>query len=160
MVKVTIIECVNNVVTLIEDKNHEWDQLELSIGAGAGLVKNTWMPDLTLGLNFIFNKKGTIRGPYITSNMLFDFTTEGKMNMNTFLNLGYRWTMNKQEDKYNTMGVELGYLIARQGEIFGENTFKLGLNWTPARHVTVTPHLYFTDNFGQLFPGVRIGFGF
>lgn len=152
-------ECVDRNVKLLEDKNNEWDMLELSIGAGANLVKNTWAPDLTLKVGLGFNKKGILRNPYISSNTLFDFTAENKINLNTFLNLGYSWTVNKKAEKNDLLGVELGYLISKQGDLFGENTFKLGFNWSPAKHINVSPHIYITDDFNKAFPGIRIGFG-
>ena len=48
-----------------------------------------------------------------------------------------------------------------KGDLFGDNTFRLGLNWSlmKGRSVYVSPQLYFTDNFNTVFPGIRIGFG-
>jgi len=153
-------ECVNGNITELEHKNNRVDFLELDFGAGAALVKSTWVTDLSFGISLGLNHKGMIRAPYISSNMVFDFDTESKMSINTFLNLGYKWNLDKRSEKPNVLGIELGYLIIKQGDFFGENTFKLGVNWSPAKHITVSPQLYITDNFNSAFPGIRIGFGF
>ncbi|MEM9831049.1 MAG: hypothetical protein AAF944_10455 [Bacteroidota bacterium] len=153
-------ECIDGAVMKIDDRNNELDFLELTLGAGAGLVKNTWVPDVSFGVGIGFNKKGVARFPYISSNMLFDFDPEGSTNINTFLNVGYGWDLSKQTEKKEILGIELGYLISRQGGLFGENTFKFGANWSPVKGVFVNPHLYITDNFDTVFPGIRVGFGF
>jgi len=153
-------ECINGQTSLIENKNNRADLLELHAGAGAGLIRGNWTTDVSLGIGLFFNKKGMMRGPQVSANMIFDFASEGNMNINTFLNLGYAWDLERKTDKANILGVELGYLISRQGDLFGENTFKFAVNWSPAKLVTVSPQLFVTDNFKQAFPGVRIGFGF
>ena len=81
-------ECIAGNVKELEIKNNEVDVLEINFGAGAGLVKNTWVPDLSVSVGLGLNKKGNIRLPYVSTNMLFDFSSEGKTNVNTFLNLG------------------------------------------------------------------------
>jgi hypothetical protein len=153
-------ECNDGKVALLVDKNNEFDMLELAIGAGAGLVRSTWVPDLSLKIGLGLNYKGVAQGPYVSSNLLFDFDPEKSVNLNTFLNLGYQWTMNKKEKNHDMLGIELGYLIAKKGDLFGENTIKVGFNWSPIKLVSVNPHLYISDNFKTAFPGVRIGFGF
>lgn len=153
-------ECVDGQTSLIVNKNNRVDLLELQAGAGAGLIKGNWTTDISLGLGLFLNKKGMMSGPQVSANMIFDFASEGSMNINTFLNLGYAWDLERKTDKPNILGLELGYLVSRQGELFGENTFKIAVNWSPAKFVKVSPQLFVTDNFKQAFPGVRIGFGF
>ncbi len=153
-------ECNNGKVALLVDKNNEFDMLELAIGVGAGLVRSTWIPDLSMKLGLGLNHKGVAQGPYVSSNLLFDFDAENSVHLNTFLNLGYQWSMDKEANRRDLLGFELGYLIAKQGELFGENTVKVGFNWSPIKLVSVNPHLYISDNFKTAFPGVRISFGF
>jgi hypothetical protein len=153
-------ECTDGEVRLLDNKNNEFDMLEIQFGAGAGLIKSRWVADVSLGLSLGLHHKGIPRGPYISSNMIFDFDAENKMNINTFLNLGYSFNIASKNEEPDMLGVEVGYLISRQGDLFGENTLKFGVNWSPVNLVNVSPHLYVTDNFKQAFPGVRIGFGF
>lgn len=153
-------ECIEGKVNELSTKNNEFDFLELNFGAGAGLVKNNWVPDVTMGVGIGFNKKGNVRFPYVSSNMLFDFSEAGKTHLNTFMNVGYGWNISKEDKRNNLLKVELGYLISKQGNLFGENTFRVGMNWSPLKGVFVSPHLYITDNFKTVYPGIRIGFGF
>ena len=153
-------ECINGNVSNLENKSNMPDFLELQLGVGAGLVKSTWVADLSICVLLGLNHKGMLRAPYVSSNVVFDFDAENKMNLNTFLNVGYQWNLNEKSEKPSNLGVELGYLIVQQGDLFGENTFKLGVNWSPAKSITVSPQLFITDNFDAAYPGVRIGFGF
>jgi hypothetical protein len=153
-------ECVDGKISLLEMKNNELDMLEINLGAGAGLIRNTWVPDLSLGIGVGFKQKGKLRYPYISSNMLFNFDAENKIRMNIFLNLGYGWNIGKGGKKKDMLGLELGYLISRQGDLFGQNTLKMGFNWSPVKGVFVSPQLYMTDKFNSVYPGIRIGFGF
>lgn len=152
-------ECNNEGIKKLETKSNSPDYLELQLGAGAGLVKSTWVTDISFGISLGLNHKGILRAPYVSTNMVFDFGAESNININTFLNLGYKWEMNNKSVKRDFMGIELGYLISKQGDLFGENTFKFGLNWSPAKLINVTPQLYITDNFKTVYPGIRIGFG-
>lgn len=153
-------ECKNESIVELDNKSLKMDVLELQMGVGAGLIKNKWVTDLSFGLGLGFNYKGMRRGPNVSSNMIFGFDTENKMNINTFLNVGYSWNFNKESEKANFLGFDIGYLIVKNGEMFGENTFKIGATWSPAKNINVSPQLYITDNFKRVFPGIRIGFGF
>ena len=154
-------ECADGNVTKLDNRfNSQLDQIELTAGAGAGLIKSTWVADLSFRIALGFNRKGVMSYvPYISSNLVFDFDTESNIHVNTFLNLGYQWNIDKQAEKPSYLGVELGYLIGKNGDLFGENTFKMGFNWSPVKGVFVSPQLYITDNFKTLYPGIRIGFG-
>lgn len=153
-------ECKDNKITQLEGENLLPDFLELQLGAGGSLIKSKWLADISFGVSLGFNKKGVLRGPTLSSNMIFDFDAEESMNINTFVNAGYFWDVSRKSEKPRTLGFDVGYLISRQGEMFGENTFKVSATWSPAKHVNVSPQLFITDNFSQAFPGIRIGFGF
>ena len=157
-------ECVDENVKELEDKskvNPPLDFLELSAGAGANLLKGKWVADLSIGLGLGFNRKGALTyNPYVSANLVFDFDAASNTNINTFLNLGYRWNVNKKAEKPDMLGVELGYLIMKQGDLFGDNTFKLGFNWSPVKGVFISPQIYMTNNFKIVYPAIRIGIGF
>ncbi|MEQ8713136.1 MAG: hypothetical protein RIC80_08960 [Cyclobacteriaceae bacterium] len=140
--------------------NPPMEFLELELGAGAGLVRNNWMTDVSLGVGVDFNKKGAHRYPYISTNMLFDFSENKEINVNTFLNLGYGWNVTKFSPRKDKLFVELGYLISRQGDLFEENTLRFGFKWSTVKGVYVNPHIYASDGLNNIYPGVRIGFGF
>ncbi len=66
-----------------------------------------------------------------------------------FLNIGYHPHIVKEPKKSTFLGVELGYLIVNQGDLFEGATFKLGVNWSPLKEVYVGPQLYATDSFNK-----------
>ena len=100
-------ECIDGKVSELESKNNEVDMLSLQAGAGAGLIKSRWVADISFGVSLGLNKKGVPKGPYISSNMIFDFDAEQNMSINTFLNLGYRWTLNKQAENPTSFGMDM-----------------------------------------------------
>ncbi|MEQ9297793.1 MAG: hypothetical protein RIF33_04475 [Cyclobacteriaceae bacterium] len=156
-------ECMGEATTELSDRhvtNPPMEFLELELGAGAGLVKNNWVTDISFGVGVDFNKKGAHRYPYISTNMLFDFSESNQINVNTFLNVGYGWNVTKFSPRKDKLYLELGYLISRQGDLFEENTLRLGFKWAPIKGVYVSPHIYASDGFSNIYPGVRIGFGF
>ena len=152
-------ECTSESIKELENRNNALDYLALQFGAGAGLVKGVWVADVAFGVSLGLNHKGLTRSPYINANMVFDFGPENTMNLNTFVNVGYAWSTSRTSPDPDVLGFEVGYLVSRQGELFGENTIKLGVTWSPAKHINVTPQLYISDNFNQVFPGIRVGFG-
>ena len=141
--------------------NGQMDMLMLRGGVGVNLIKSEFVIDVAAEMAFVFNKKGIYKNQYFTSyNLLFDFMGESNVNLNGFLNLGYRYNFSKNIKKPNWLGVEMGYLVNSQGELFGKNTFKFGLDWELGKNISVSPQLYFSDNFSEIYPAIRIGFGF
>jgi hypothetical protein len=156
-------QCIDQQVKPLENMHHtngRLDFIELGLNAGAGLVKNNWVGDLsfTTGLGIV--KKGVSKfNPYLSTNLLFDFDGTSSIDLDMFLSIGYRPNIVKDTGKSMFLGVELGYLIVNQGELFEGSTYRLGVNWSPLKGVFVGPQLYATDNFKSVFPGIRIGFG-
>ncbi|WP_297707679.1 hypothetical protein [uncultured Eudoraea sp.] len=141
--------------------SEQTDMLMLSGGVGVNLIKSEPVIDISAEMAFAFRKKRTLQNRYYVSyNLLFDFIEESTVNVNGFLNIGYKYNLSKKINKPNWLGVELGVLVNRQGELFGKNTFKLGVNWELGKYISVAPQLYMSDNFDQFYPAVRIGFGF
>lgn len=156
-------QCIDQQVESLEHMNHtngKLDFIELGLNAGAGLVKNNWVGDLSFAIGLGIVKKGVPKyNPYLSSNLLFEFDDTGSIDLDMFLNIGYRPNIVKDTGKSMFLGIEVGYLIVNQGELFDGNTFKLGVNWSPIKGVFVGPQLYATDNFKSVFPGIRVGFG-
>jgi len=144
-----------------DKKSGQTDMLLLSGGVGVNLIKSEPVIDLAAELGLALRKKAILKNQYYVSyNLLFDFTGESIVNLNGFLNIGYRNNVSNNTKKPNWLGVELGYLVNKQGELFGKNTFKLGVNWELGRYISVSPQLYLSGDFTQFYPAVRIGFGF
>ncbi len=144
-----------------DSKSGDMDQIMLKLGVGVNLIKSEPVMDISAEMAFAFNKKGILRNQYYVSyNLLFDFLEKSKINSNGFLNIGYRRNLSNNVDKPNWLGAEVGYLVNQQGDLFGDNTFRLGVNWELGRYVSVSPQLYLSDDFTEFYPAVRIGFGF
>jgi len=137
------------------------DALMLSGGVGVNLIKSEPIIDISAEMGLALRKKRTLQNQYYVSyNLLFNFYEETNVNLNGFLNIGYKHNLSNNIKKPNWLGVEIGYLVNRQGELFGKNTFKLGINWELGKYISVAPQLYMSGDFNQLYPAVRIGFGF
>jgi len=157
-------ECKDGKVTYIEDKTESLtngDVLELSLGGGANLYKGYWLGEISFRMDFRFFTKNVLTSnPYLSANLLYDFRDINRVKMNTFLNLGYSWDRSRGNDKENLFGVEVGYLIDRNGDLFEENTSRIGINWSPIKGVVVSPQMYIIGGFEKVQPGMRIGLGF
>jgi len=141
--------------------NKSLDVIFLKGGVGVSLIKSEPIIDISAEIGIGLANKGIIRNQYYFSyNLMFDFMEESKTNLNGFLNLGYRRNLSNNNEKPNWLGVELGYLIHDQGELFGKNTFKLGVNWELGKYISISPQLYMSDDFKELYPAVRVGIGF
>ncbi|PLX21411.1 MAG: hypothetical protein C0599_07995 [Salinivirgaceae bacterium] len=139
--------------------NGPMDLIILSGGVGVNLVKNQPVVDLTAELGLMFSNKGILKNQYYLSyNALSDFETNSKINLNGFANIGYRYNLSKNAKKSNWLGLELGYLVSRQGDFFENNTFRFGMNWKAGKYMSVSPQLYFSKDIA--YPALRIGFGF
>ena len=135
------------------------DMLFIKGGVGASLIKGQLVMDLAAEIGLGFSKKGILKNQfYLSYTPLFDFIDNSTIDLNHFVNLGYRYNLSKNKNDSNWLGVELGYLVSQQGDLFNENTFKLGVNWEVGKYISISPQLYFSEEL--TYPAVRIGFGF
>jgi hypothetical protein len=137
------------------------DVLTLNGGVGINLVKSQYVIDLSAQLGLLFCKKGIWRNQYYLSyNQLSYFPDLSNPKLNGFLNIGYKYNLSNIVGKPDWLGIEIGYLVNRQGELFRENTMRLGFNWDIEKYISVAPQVYVSGDFKEIFPAVRIGFGF
>jgi hypothetical protein len=133
--------------------------IEIKAGVGANLIKNQLMIDLSGEIGLNLNRKDVSKSNYYVSyNILYDFIENSSADLNGFLNLGYRYNFSDNNDKSNWVGLEFGYLVNQEGDMFDDNTFRFGVNWNLGNSISVSPQLYISSE--QTFPGLRIGFGF
>jgi hypothetical protein len=138
--------------------NGQLDALNLKGGVGVNLLKNQPVIDLSAEIGFMFSKKGIWKNQYYLSyNQLCDFGDNSKVNLIGFTNIGYRYNLSNTVKNPNWLGIELGYLTVKQGDMLEKNTFRLGVNWEIGKYITVTPQLYFSGS--STYPALRIGFG-
>lgn len=135
------------------------DLLSLTGGVGVNLIKNQPVVDISASMGFMFSKNGVLKNNfYLSYNSLADFSDSLKVKMNGFINFGYRYNFSNDIENPNWLGVEFGYLLSQHGDLFGKNTFKIGLNWDLGKNISVSPQYYFSDKLS--YPALRIGIGF
>jgi len=145
----------------LDKRTGQEDVLALNGGVGINLIKGQPVIDLSAQLGMILCKKGIWKNQYYLSyNQLSYFPDLSNAELNGFLNIGYKRNLSNTVGKPDWLGVEVGYLLSRHGDLFPKNTMRLGFNWDIAKFVSVTPHLYVSGDFREVFPAVRIGFGF
>lgn len=143
----------------LDKKSGESDAIIVKGGVGANLIKNQPVIDLSAEMGLLFNKKGIWKHNYYLSyNQLSFFDVDSRVVLNGFANIGYRYNFSNDIDNPNWIGVEVGYLVNRHGDMFDKNTFRVAANWEIGRYITVSPQLYFSGS--SSYPALRIGFGF
>ncbi len=139
----------------------QMDVLSIQGSIGVNFMKNQPVIDISAETGLTFSKKGILKNHYYLScNLLYYFEDNSKVNINSFVNIGYQHNSSKTVRDVNWLGVELGYLVVRNGDLFGKNTLKLGFNWEIGKYISVTPQIYISESKDLSFPAVRIGFGF
>lgn len=138
--------------------NGQMDALSLNGGVGVNLIKNQPVIDLSVEIGIMFSKKGIWKNQfYLSYNQLSDFSDNSKINLNYFINIGYRYNKSNTVKNPNWLGMELGYLTVKNGDMLEKNTFRFGFNWEIGKYITITPQLYFSGS--STYPAIRIGFG-
>lgn len=148
-------------ITLSKERHTGYfDMLSLQAGVGANVFRGKFLTDISGELGLQLNQKGILKNQfYVSNNIMFFFDGENRAVINNFTNVGYRRNFSNQKDKPNWLGIEVGTLTKRSGDIFKPNTMRLGVNWQAGKHITVAPQLYFNGFFQQVSPGFRIGIG-
>lgn len=142
----------------LDKVNGQMDVLNLKGGVGVNLVKNQPVIDLSAEIGLIFSKKRILKNQfYLSYNQLYGFSDNSKINLNSFANIGYRYNLSNTVNEPNWLGVEIGYLVGKQGDLFDKNTFRIGVNWEIGKYISIAPQLYFSENL--TYPAIRIGFG-
>src|SRR5690606_21049747 len=137
-----------------------FDMLSLQAGVGANVYRGRFLTDISGEIGVQLNYKGILKNQYyVSNNLMFFFGAENSAVINNFTNIGYRRNFSNQKDKPNWLGIEIGALTKRRGDIFKPNTIRLGVNWQAGKHITAEPQLYFNGFFQQVSPGIRLGIG-
>jgi hypothetical protein len=145
----------------IDKMNGQMDVFAVKFGVGINLIKNQPVIDLSAEMGLTFSKKAIWKNQYyISYNQLSDFGYSTIIHFNGFVNIGYRYNLSNTIGNPNWLGLEFGYLAYRNGDLFGKNTFKFGVNWELGKYISVSPQLYLSGDLTQFYPAVRIGFGF
>jgi len=136
------------------------DQLELSAGVGAGLIKNELVSGFNFRVGFAFAKKGIMKNKYFAEyEVLYDFsntTANRKFDTNGFLSLGYSRNFSLDPNKPRWYGISAGYLLDRGNDFFAKNTFKIAVHKQISNSITLQPELYINDFNKSGSPALRV----
>ncbi len=136
------------------------DQLALTLGGGAGLIRSQIVPKLspTLALK-------RQRMEYsVTYDMNYFFERQENRNfklyLNTFLDIGVGTKLfNRPKDIDVYQKLTVGYLIHSEGSYFSKNTFKLSYSYPiTSKAIRLLPEIYITNKFKTIFPGISVNF--
>lgn len=160
----TKYNCNNDSITFIPEQTHynaNKSSLEIAPGVGMGIVKNELLTDLNFRLGKYNTRKGILkRHQYISYSLLYNFNTNNTYQINQFINLGYRINLSNSLNKYQWTGIEIGYLLSSQGDVFKTPTFKFSTMIDFANMIKISPEIYFEHGFKKVYPGIRIGVEF
>jgi hypothetical protein len=146
----------------------------LKFNLGGGLIRSKFSPVFEGGIVFIPQEQDYYSLQWepvatfiaLTANRYYTFeqtitgSTSSTTYNNTFLNLslGNRFnTKLKSNLLLSEFEAGIGYLVEREGEYYGKNTFKLFASVvTKSKFIRLSPEIYITDNFKEVFPGFSI----
>lgn len=141
---------------------------------GGGLIRNKFSPVIEGGIIFAPQKQDYFNlGGYpsftfleLTANRYYTFEQTSVSSYhtfhNTFINASVGNSNNvklKPNFLVSQFEMGLGYLVEQEGTYFRKNTFKLfGSVVTRSKFIRLSPEIYITDNFKEVFPGFTIKF--
>lgn len=145
----------------------------LKFNLGGGLIRSKFSPVFEGGIVFLPQKQDYYSLQWIpaasfislTANRYYTFeqtiaSTSSTTFNNTFLNLslGNRFNTKLRSNLLlSEYEAGIGYLVEREGSYFGKNTIKLFASVvTKSKFIRLSPEIYITDNFKEVFPGFSI----
>ena len=155
------LERLNDLKSIEVKEEENKDQIMITVSPGLGLVRDKISPSADFILAFAIKKY------YYSAIANMNFTFEKRDDNsyrtlnNLFVGLEFGHRYNKKDTNKRLVGqinnLGLSYLVRRQENYFGDNTFKLyfGANAGP---VVLQPQLIVTDNFEQWYPSLGIRF--
>ena len=140
--------------------NPKKDESKIKFHVACGLATTRSSPVLTSEIKIGYERNYYDRYRYyyyLSYDWNFSFAENGDRRINGFLNLS---TLETQfVPRLKAMGgIDMGYLVFRQGDVFEKNTFRIGLAFK-GDFFYVSPQLYFPGSFKGVYPGIRVNVG-
>lgn len=137
------------------EKSDSWYRLHLSTGLTSS--KSAAILSAEIKAGYVWNNYGSDIGYYLSYDWNFSFAENGTRSINSFINLS------ALEEGFlpriKTMaGIDMGYLVFRQGDVFEKNTFRLGFGFK-GDFWYFSPQMYFPGKFKGVYPGLRVLIG-
>jgi len=132
------------------------DQLIISAGTSLENVKGNWNGSFYTKMTIQLGNKSLAKQAFsLGYEWMYDFSS-GKENINHWVNLGYQRNFSKDPDNGNWYGLNLGYLVKRNGDLFEKDSFRLGIEKKINKNMSVVPQIYFNNFFKDAYPGFKI----
>lgn len=140
---------------------HHTDVIELSFGSTLENVKGEWNAGFYSQMHVKLGHKTTFKhNIFVGYDWMYSFSGNSNGDINHWLSAGYGHNFPKDTDKNRWFTVSLGYLVKRNGTLFKENSFRLGIEKEITNIVSVTPQMYFNDFFEGIYPGIQFNINF
>lgn len=133
----------------------------------AGFTRGQFLTGLSAGIRYNYgNHPGYEWGSEMSFGLHWeptfafgqDASVKTTMDRNDFLTLRFQEVDHRTPSGFRFFNTtSISYLIRRQGLLFEQNTFKLGLPGLRNGRLSVEPELYFHDFLKQVSPGIRLG---
>lgn len=132
------------------------DQILLLGGASLENVKGKWNAGIYMSMTMLLGNKGNLNHAFkFEYEWMYDFSSS-KKNINHWLTLGYARNISSNPNKTNWLGLNVGYLVKRKGDLFDKDSFRIGVNKRVHRNVSIEPQLYFNGFFKDIHPGIKL----
>lgn len=133
------------------------DQIVVNLYTGLGFAKSNLaaFADIRLGYSYkVYNYK---REYLLGYDWNYSFAEDGSRHINSFVNVSVL-----EEGFLPNLkimgGVDMGYLVHRSGDIYAQNTFRIGFGFK-GDFFYFSPQIYFPGSFKGVYPGLRLAIG-
>lgn len=139
---------------------HNNVQINLSSGTSLENIKGNWNGSFyTVWTIQLGGKMGAKHAFTLGYEFMYDFSS-GKQNVNHWVDLGYSPNTSLNPNKPRWYFLSVGYLATQAGDLFKEDSFRIGVNKQINKHVSIVPQIYFNDFFKNATPGFKIRINF
>lgn len=141
------------------------DMIGLHAGAGVGLIRGNFYPELNFSTALYLANRHSVLRQRIEATYELKFFSGRKpeggytMHTNSFLNLSY--SRNFSKDRVRWTGIGIGYLINSRGDIFQGKTLKFFLESDiGSDKINIVPEFYLTNDLKNFNFGLKLRYKF
>lgn len=132
------------------------DQIIISAGTSLENVKGDWNGSFYANLSLQLGSKSLAKQAFsLGYEWMYDFSS-GKENINHWIDFGYQYNFSKDPNDPSWFGLNLGYLVKRNGDLFEKDSFRLGIEKKIHKNISIVPQIYFHNFFQDVYPGFKI----
>lgn len=138
-------------------ENKATPSVDLHMSTGLSFIKTAPALQAEVKLAYTWDNAGYKTSYCLSYDWNFSFDENDTRSINSFVNLS------GLEDKFLTKlktmaGIDMGYLVFRQGDLYEKNTFRLGFGFK-GDFWYFSPQMYFPGKFKGVYPGLRVLIG-